>query len=795
MLLHSLKSASRVFLRNKVNTFINLFGFSFGLAVAFLIFSYVKHELSYDQYHDNARNIYRAHIQLKLDGKEKEVTMSSNIIGPTMKDNFPEVANYVRMSKSINSTPTLTVNSEKFLEPNFYFADSTIFDVFSIDLVAGVKEGLFTRPEDVIISEKSAIKYYGSTDIIGKTFRDSDNKNFVIKGIYKDFPGNSHIHPGFIASALSSRIVEELRWDQANYYTYILLHDGADILEVEKKLDAIMEKEVEGWMKNAGLQYTFIPITDIHLKSKADFEPEGSGDQGQIYAFIAIALFILVIACINYMNLATSRSLDRAKETGLRKMLGGVKGQLVGHFLLESFLLTFLSMAFAALLIYLSIPYFNNFIQNPIDFSFLANARYLAWILVALCGISLVAGLYPAFILTSFSPQQVLKGSFRVSKSGVLVRKTLVVLQLTISIVLIIGTFIIQGQMKYMSNQKLGFDKEHILIVQMQGEPSNESLNSFKSNLLQHNNIQAVSRTSAYPGHNSGGSFIKTEGMNDDENMLIWCWRVEEDITNAFGFELIAGKPLDHHTELTPETEYILNETALDALGWTLEDCIGKKMEQGTGGYKKGICYGVIRDFHVSSLRFDIEPITMYQEDSYMNSFVIRLGSGDITSTMNFIEQEWNKTVPDLAFDYHFLDRDFDNVYASEQKSLIIITGFSIFAILIASLGIFGLSNYEVLARTKEIGIRKALGSSVAEIFQLVVRTFAMLVFIGFVIASPLAWWIMSDWLSEFAYRSGIGITPFLFAGGISFAIVLLSISYQSVRAAFINPVDSLRYE
>lgn len=793
--LHSLKTASRVFLRNKLNTFINLFGFSFGLAVAFMIFSYVKHELSYDQYHENAQNIYRAHINLKLDGKEKEVTVSSNMIGPAMKDNIPEVANYVRMFKSINSSPTLTIKNEKYLEPAFYFADSTIFDVMSIDLLSGQNSKLLTQPEDVIISEKTAIKYYGNTDVIGNTFKDSDNKNFIIRGVYRDFPGNSHIHPGFIASALSSRIVEELRWDQANFYTYILLYDGAEIRVAENKLAEIMADKMEDWMKNAGLRYTFIPITDIHLKSKADFEPEGTGDLGQVYVFIAIALFILVIACINYMNLATARSLDRAKEVGLRKLMGGFKSQLVFQFLSESFILTFLSIVFAAILIYFSIPFFNKFIQNPIDFHFLAKAQNIAWIIVAWCGISLFAGLYPAFILTAFSPQQVLKGSFKVSKRGVIVRKTLVVVQLCISIVLIIGTFIIHGQMKYMSNQKLGFDKEYILIIQMQGEPPVETLNAFKSNLLQHSNIRAISRTSAYPGNNSGGSFIKTEGMNDDENMLIWCWRVEADIVEAFGFELLVGKPLDHHTEETPGTEYIINETAMKALGWSLEDCLGKTMEQGTGGYRKGICYGVIKDFHVNSLRFDIEPITLYQGDSYMNIFVIRLGDGDIISTMNIIKNEWNATLPDLAFDYHFLDQDFDHVYASEEKSLIIISGFSIFAILIAGLGIFGLSNYEVLARTKEIGIRKVLGSSVTEIFRLVVGSFSLLVLVSFVIASPIAFFIMKDWLNGFAYRSDPGLLPFLFAGFITFIIVLLSISYQSLKAALLNPVDTLRYE
>jgi putative ABC transport system permease protein len=795
IILHSLKTASRVFLRNKLHTFINLFGFSFGLAVSFLIFLYVKHELSYDKYHENAHNIYRAHINLKLDGKEKEVTVSCNMIGPAMKDNIPEVANYVRMFKSINSAPTLTIKNEKHLERAFYFADSTIFDIMSIELLTGTEKQLFRQPEDVIISEKNANKYYGTTDVIGNTFKDSDHKNFVIKGVFRDFPGNSHIHPGFIASALSSRIVEELRWDQANFYTYILLHDGAEISVVENKLAEIMADKMEDWMKNAGLRYTFIPVTDIHLKSKADFEPESTGDLGQVYVFIAIALFILVIACINYMNLATARSLDRAKEVGLRKLMGGIKSQLIIQFLSESFILTFLSVVFAAILIYFSIPYFNNFIQNPIDFHFLANAQNIAWIIVAWCGISLFAGLYPAFILTAFSPQEVLKGSFRVSKKGVAIRKSLVVVQLIISIVLIIGTITIHGQMKYMSNQRLGFDKEHILTIQMQGEPPAETLNTFKTNLLQHNNIRAVSRTSAYPGNNSGGSFIKTEGMNDDENMLIWCWRVETDITEAFGFELLAGRPLDQHTEETPETEYIINETAMKALGWSLEDCLGKKMEQGTGGYRKGICYGVIKDFHVNSLRFDIEPITMFQGDSYMNIFVIRLGDGDITSTMNSIKNEWDSTLPDLAFDYHFLDQDFDNVYASEQKSLIIVSGFSIFAFLIASLGIFGLSNYEILARTKEIGIRKVLGSSVTEIFRLVVGSFSLLVLFGFAIASPIAFFIMKDWLSGFAYRTDIGLLPFLFAGLITFIIVLLSISYQSLKAALLNPVDTLRYE
>lgn len=795
MVLHNLRTASRIFKRNKINTSINLIGFSIGLAVAFLIFSYVRHELSYDRYHANAENLYRAHIHLKLDGEEKEVPISANILGPTLKDNLPEVADYVRMFKSINSTPTLIIDEEKYLEPSFYFADSSLFDLFSIEMVRGLSEGMFTQPEDAVISEKTAEKYYGSIDVIGNTFRDSEGKNFVIKGVFRDFPGNAHMHPSFIASALASRIAEPLRWGDANFYTYILLNEGAEIEVVESKLARIMQEEMDEWMKKAGLRYEFLPITDIHLKSHTEFEMEASGDISQVYAFIAIAIFIVIIACINYMNLATSRSIERAREVGVRKMLGGIRGQLIRQFLTESFLLTLFSMILAAFLVALIAPYFNAFIQNPIDFSFMASTTAISLLAATWLGISLLAGLYPAFVLTAFSPKQVLKGSFKTSKSGVLIRKSTVVLQLVISTVLIIGAFIIHSQISYMSSQKLGFDKEHVLILQMQKEPAKESLEALKSTLLQHSNIVAVSRSSAYPSRNSGGSFIATEGMRDDENMLAWCWRVNEDITAAFGFELLAGKPFDHHTSLTEETEYIINETTMRALGWTLENCIGKRMEQGTSGHWKGYCYGVIKDFHVGSLKNKIEPIVMMQAGTYMNNFVVRLGSGDIRTTMSFVENEWSKSMPELAFDYHFLDQAFDKVYASEEKTLTLTAGFSLFAILIACLGIFGLSNYEVLARTKEIGVRKVLGASLFGVFGMVVKNFALLVLISFAIASGLAYWVMDSWLQEFAHRTTMQPIAFLLAGALTFVIVILSVSYQSIKAAFLNPVDSLKCE
>jgi len=587
-------------------------------------------------------------------------------------------------------------------------------------------------------------------------------------------------------------MVKNLVWDNANYFTYLKFHKSADIDAIEKKLAEMLDKEGEEWMKAMKVGFTFIPIRDIHLNGTTEFEPSQTGDINQIYGMIIIAIFILVIACVNYINLATSRSLERAKEVGLRKMMGSVRKQLITQFLFESFVTTFLSILLAIVILTIVEPYFIQISgKNVSVFQFFTWTNILK-IGVVLIMISLMAGMYPSVVLTSFLPSNVLKGSFKKSKGGMAARKSLVVFQFVLSTCLIIGTFIIYKQVQYISEKKLGFDKEHVMAINMTVIPEQNVLSSVKKNLLQHNNIQHVSFCSAFPSRNSGGQIINAEGMAEDEKMLMWEWRSEEDILDAFGVKLIAGRPFSRDRENAEEKEFIINETAMNLIGWDRESAIGKKI---TMGNTNGICIGIVEDFHFNSLRNEVEPMTFVLKDNFRNHIIIRLGDGDVISTLEFIKSEWTENIPEATFDYHFIDESFDALYKNEYKTGQLFIGFSILTIIIAGLGLFGLSTYETQVRTKEIGIRKALGSSSIQIFNLLIKNFSVLVFIGFAISIPIAIFSLNYWLRSFAYKTSIGITEFLLAGLITFLIVIISVGFQAIKASISNPVKSLRYE
>jgi putative ABC transport system permease protein len=405
----------------------------------------------------------------------------------------------------------------------------------------------------------------------------------------------------------------------------------------------------------------------------------------------------------------------------------------------------------------------------------------------------LLAGLYPSIVLTSFLPSNVLKGSFKKSRSGAVARKSLVIFQFVLSTCLIIGTFIIYKQVRFLSEKKLGFDKEHVMAINMTVVPDQNVLSGVKKNLLQHNNIQYVSFCSAYPSRNSGGQIINADGMAEDEQMLMWEWRSEEDILDAFGVNLISGRSFGRDRENAEEKEYIINETAMNMLGWDKESAPGKRITK--GDQPPGTCIGVVEDFHFNSLRSEVEPMMFALDKSFRNHLIIRLGEGNVVSTLEFIKSEWNENIPGAAFDYHFLDESFDALYKTEYKTGQLFIGFSILTIIIAGLGLFGLSTYETQVRTKEIGIRKALGSTSIQIFNLLIKNFSILVFIGFIVSVPIAIYSLNYWLRSFAYKTSIGVAEFLLAGLITFLIVVLSVGFQAIKAAINNPVESLRYE
>lgn len=788
-----LKIAFRTFLKNKLSTGINLLGFSVGLAVSMLILTYVHHEMSYDTFHEHSDQIYRINVSMDINGESKIGNITPNILGPKLKEEIPGVEAQFRMTGSFNNLSTLIIDDKQLKVENFFSADSTIFNVFTFNIINGNSRDLLKNSEDIMISGRTAMKYFGTTDVVGTTFRSVLDKNYVIRAVFEDFPSNSHIHPNFIASSLSSMLNQELKWDQINYLTFILINKESSFEQVEAQMDQLVEKNLPDDIKSINVQYNLIPIEDIHLHSKADFELEPASSMTQLYAYLAIAVFIILIACVNYINLSTSRALERAKEVGLKKVVGAQKWNLIGQFLIEAYLITLLSFILAMGFFELSKPLFTSLVGKSIDLSLISNPSgivilFAAWLLLAL-----LAGFYPSLVLTSFKPVQILKGNFKHSKYGSLVRKSLVVFQFVISSVLIVGTLVVYNQIHFMKNKKLGFAKDQLLILSMDKRPDKNDLITFKKELLQYNNIQHVSFSNAFPGKTRNGMLINADGMAEDEQLLVWNWHVDPDYLNTMDLELIAGKDFNKLELEGDEYEYIINETALKDIGWSLDDCIGREIKM---GMFKGQCIGVVKDFNFSSLQQKIEPLVLDGKGNfYRGKVMVRFGKGDIASTIDFIESKWQRYIPESIFTYKFLDETFDQLFASEQRTGKAFTVFSVLSILIASLGLFGLSAYDTISRTKEIGIRKSMGSSNIAIFNLLVKQFSKLAFLAFLVAAPTAYLIMKRWLENFAFRSSINWNVFLVAAIITFIIVLISIGYHSIKAARTNPVNSLRYE
>ena len=787
------KIAVRSFLKNKLGTSINLLGFSVGLAVAMLILTYVFHEITYDTFHEHSERIFRINVSMDINGDSKIGNITPNILGPKLKDEIPEVEAQFRMTSTFNNLSTLIIDEKQLKVENFFNADSSIFDVFTFKFIEGSPKDLLKKSEDVMLSRKTAMKFYGTTDIIGNTFRSMVGRVYIVRAVFEDFPSNSHLHPNFIASSLSSKINKELTWDQINYLTYILINKESSFDQVEAKMDQIVKKNLPDDFKAINVKYNLIPLEDIHLHSKADFELEPSSNITQLYTYLAIAAFIILIACVNYINLATSRALERAKEVGLKKVVGAQKWNLIWQFLIEAYLITFISFILALGLFELSKPIFASIIGKSIDLSFASDPSGIGILILAWIALALLAGFYPSLVLTSFKPVQILKGNFKHSKYGSLVRKSLVIFQFVISSALIVGTLIVYNQINFMKNRNLGFAKDQLLVLSMEKVPDYSTLITFKKELLQHNNIQHVSYSNAFPGRTRNGMLINADGMAEDEQLLVWNWHVDYDYLKTMDLELIAGEDFNKNEVEGDDYEYIINETALQDIGWDLDDCIGREINM---GMFQGHCVGVIKDFNFSSLQQKIEPLVLDSKGNfYRGNVMVRFGKGDISSTIDFIENKWQSHVPESVFTYNFLDETFDRLFASEQRTGKAFTVFSFLSILIASLGLFGLSAYETISRTKEIGIRKSIGSSNIGIFRLLVKQFSKLAFFAFLISVPIVYLIMNKWLQGFAFRTSISWFEFGMAAIITMVIVLISIGYHAIKAAGTNPVDSLKCE
>jgi len=798
MLKNYFKTAFRNLWKNKASSIINIFGLTIGLSCCLLIGLYISHELSYDGFEQNGNRIARVIMEYKFDGGSdfKKGNFTSVRVAPVFKRTFPEVSDAVRMT----SYQEVVQYKDKLIdEKRFMYTDPSFFNIFSFNLLTGDKSKALSAPHKVVLTESTAKRYFANEDPIGKALKvGADAELYQVTGVMQDCPSNSQIKFDFLASFSSLGLGAEWEksyWD-ANYTTYLLLKDGPAIALLQAKITPFMKKEMAG--QGASINFTLEPFSRIHLYSPYDgFEPNNSITY--IYILEAVAFMILAIACFTYVNLNTARSMERAKEVGIRKVIGAGNKQLFWQFIGESVLLCTASAILSIVIAILILPWFNDLTEKQFQAGPFFSLPFIAGLLFSILLVSLLAGSYPALVLSNFQPVKVLKGAFKNTGSGQWVRKSLIVFQFSISVVLIISTFIIQKQLRYIQNKNLGYNREQVLVLPMDEKMLN-NLTVIKQEFKSDNNVLSVSRCVSAPVNIASGYNMRSSIMPDNQQIAVTGDPVDEDFIKTTGLQLVAGADLtqqDIKDVSFPDRSnrtyhFILNESAAKELGWSPREAVGKKMFMDNS--RPGYVRGVVKDFNFESLHNAIKPLVLFPEIRG-RSLLVKLKGNNIPRTISFLESKWKELIPERPFEYHFMDEDFDRLYSSEIRLGKVLNIFAAIAIALACLGLLGLSSYSAKQRIKEVGIRKVLGASVGNIAALLSVDFVKLVFVAIVISSPVAWWAMNKWLQDFAYKTNVSWWIFILSAVGAIIIAIITVSFQAIKAAVMNPVKSLRTE
>ena len=784
MLKSYFKVALRNLLNNRVYSLINIGGLAIGIATSVLILLWVGDELSYDRYHTHADRLYRTIVQGQIADQAVALPNNPAPFAEFVKSKVPEVESVTRFN--LIDKALFTCNNQPFQESDGAYTDPATLTMFSFTFLEGNPATALDDPKSVVLSQALAHKYFGDEPAVGQTIRFDDQQDLAVSAVYADMPENSHLQLTYLLPFelfVQNNGIGEDNWSDFNYYTYMLLQGQASAEAVGDKVASLLQElfEDDPFLTGIYLQ----PITDIHLYSDYDMDISGNGDIQYVYIFSAIALFILAIACINFMNLATARSLKRSKEIGLRKTIGAIKSQLIGQFLGEAILYALIAAVVAAVLITLVLPIYNDLSQKNINFDLL-DPRVMGFLLLIALVTGVASGIYPALFLSSFDPAKVLKGAHQVGRGGGWARQGLVVLQFALSIILIVGTLVIDDQLMFIRNKKLGYDKDHTLVVPMSGEIK-QNYDAFKAQLLQQPSILHV--TSANQDLINVSS--STNGADwpgaPEDGLLFNQLSVDQDFIHTFGIRMVEGRAFspEHSTD---STAFILNQAAAKLVG--MDNPVG--MSFSLHGVE-GQVIGVAEDFNFQSLRQAIAPMVLFVSPNWRNSLYIKVDPRNLSDAIASTEATWKQMNSAYPFEYHFLNESFDELYRAELRTGELFNYFAFVAIFISCLGLFGLSAYTAELRTKEIGIRKVMGASVSSILALFTKDFILLVLIALVIAVPVSYYLMYTWLEEFVYRTEIGVMVFLIAAVFSLLVTLLTVGYQSVRAARANPVDSLR--
>ncbi len=811
MIKNYLRSAWRNIARHKFISFINIFGLTIGLTCCLLILAYIINEVSYDKYNANADRTYRVTRTFYAAKGVESLHLSSIAppFGPLLQNAFPDIEKMTRVLP--NGTTVLHYKEKLFNEKNGYFADEHFFDVFSVDVTKGDKRNALKDPYNVMMTESIARRYFGDEDPINKTIiLDNTKHEFKVTGVFKPFPVNAHMHPEILMSfntlkdtAIYGEKQLETNFGNNSFYTYLLLPKGYSAEKLDSQLPAFLDKYVhlQGMPANIktsqATKLTVQKLTDIHLRSHLDDEIEENGDISRVYIFSIIALFILLIACINYMNLSTARSALRAKEIGIRKVIGAQRKEIIRQFLSESVLVTWVALLFAIFLTWLMLPFINTLSGLNLVFASLLRWQVISVILILPFVIGLISGIYPAIFMSSFIPVKVLKGVLKVGNGGISFRKVLVVVQFSISIILIVATTVVFQQLRYIQQKSLGFNKDHVINMGYVSTLTHQ-YESFRQELLKNPAVKEIARSSRIPS----GRLLDDQNASIMQGGAMQPLKIDlKYITTDYGFiptygmQMASGRNFSRAYE-TDTANYVINETAVQMLGWgDAQNALGKDMSY--GGIK-GKIIGVVKDFHFESLHQKIIPL-LFQLPAPNNwnygTISIKIDGNNIQSAIATIEDTWHKYLPNVPFDYTFLDEKFQKLYNSEQQQGSLFTIFSCIAIFIACLGLFGLSAFTITQRVKEIGVRKVLGASVPQIVVELSKDFLMLVLFAAIIALPIAWYSMHRWLLDFAFRISISWWIFVLAGVMALIIAFVTISFQSIKAALANPVKSLRSE
>lgn len=794
MLRNYFKIALRHLQKNKLYAAVNIFGLAIGIASCLLIGLYIWHELSFDRFHKNADRIARVTWHYNFGDAENKTATTGTRVGPEFQRKFPEVEAFTRLLKYPR---VIGYGDKQFEEKNFLYADSAFFTLFSFPLIKGDPKTVLDAKDKLVITKTAAKKYFGVDDPVGKTVKVGGTKDFFITGIAKDVPEASQIQFDFVGSFSSLNAAKEEKWSEANYITYLLLRNGNGFSGLQKKIDDYIRKIGKEEMQLEGskfMAYLLEPLTSVHLHSELDgFEP--NNNILYIYILGAVAVLILLIACVNYTNLSTAQSARRSAEISMRKVMGAGKFQVFNQFISESLLLTFLAVLLAVAFSSLLLPYFNQVSGKNLQANLFFSPLLILVLCLAAILIAFAAGAYPALILSGAKLINILKTGFTFTGSAAL-RKSLIVFQFVISIFLIIATLVILQQLTYIRNKDLGYNKDQVVVLPVDKQIA-ERYDAIKKAFAGNPGVVSVAGAYEEPTHIGWVDGVTTK---DGKEVTVNALPVDVDFVKTMGLKIIAGSDYNQTDVLQFDTtneganlrySYILNESAAQALGWKPEEAVGKTITKG----REGVVKAVVKDFHFRSLHEPINPLVIFMDQRMVGTMLVKIRSENISGSLRHLEATWKSRIQHRPFQYHFLDEDYAELYKAEQRTAGVFTTFSSLAILLACLGLFALTAFTMVQRTKEIGIRKVLGATIADILALISKDFLLLIGLSFLIASPVAFYAANKWLESFTYKINLSWWVFALAGVVTILVAFITISLQAIKTALANPVKSLRTE